>query len=210
MDWYQTISDLSQGELTEQRSRFLAACIPISTEQQAFDFIQSVRQKHWDAKHHVYAFLLKDGTARYSDDGEPQSTAGLPILEVMKKQGVCDVCMVVTRYFGGILLGTGGLVRAYSSAAKLALENARQVTMVSAVRCSLECDYALYAKVQKLLSQAGAAIDDSIFEETVFLTFCLPEDQTEQVQSALTAMSSGAVAFERLGACYMKKQGEDK
>ena len=110
---YKTVRRAAQDEFTEKRSRFIGYCAPVSTEAEATAFIEQLRRRHWDARHNVYAYSLREGNIRrYSDDGEPSGTAGMPVLDVIVKNGVCDVCVVVTRYFGGVLLGTGGVVRA--------------------------------------------------------------------------------------------------
>ena len=120
---YKTVKIESSDEFTEKRSRFIGYVKPVKTEAEATEFINSIRSKHWDARHNVYAYSLREGNIkRYSDDGEPSGTAGMPVLDVITKNEVYDVCVVVTRYFGGVLLGTGGLVRAYSQGSKIALE----------------------------------------------------------------------------------------
>ena len=110
---YKTVRKNAQDQFVEKRSRFIGYACPVQTEQEALDFITSKKSEHWDASHNVYAYILRDGTMRFSDDGEPQGTAGMPVLDVLRKSGVTDVVTVATRYFGGILLGGGGLVRAY-------------------------------------------------------------------------------------------------
>ena len=114
---YKTVRKNAQDQFVEKRSRFIGYACPVQTEQEALDFITSKKSEHWDASHNVYAYILRDGTMRFSDDGEPQGTAGMPVLDVLRKSGVTDVVTVATRYFGGILLGGGGLVRAYSHTA---------------------------------------------------------------------------------------------
>ncbi len=156
MQSYQTIEKEAADEFIEQRSRFIGYVKPVVTEQQALDFINEKRQKHWDATHNVYAYILRDGQLkRYSDDGEPHGTAGVPTLDVMVKSGVTDAVVVVTRYFGGILLGAGGLVRAYTKGAKIALEAGGIVTMESCSVCSLTCDYAQYGKLSGMIPSFG-------------------------------------------------------
>ncbi len=143
---YKTVRAAASGELTEKRSRFIGYCKPVSTEEEATAFIASIRSRHWDARHNVYAYSLREGNLRrYSDDGEPSGTAGMPVLDVLQKSGVTDVCVVVTRYFGGVLLGTGGLVRAYSQAARLGLNAAQVVPALL-----------LYALRKNRLAAAGA------------------------------------------------------
>ena len=136
---YKTPTIEAHGEFTEKRSRFIGYCKPVTSEEEATRFISQIRSKHWDARHNVYAYSLREGNIkRYSDDGEPSGTAGMPVLDVIVKNEVFDVCVVVTRYFGGILLGTGGLVRAYSQAAKLALDAGKvTISMARFPRLSL-------------------------------------------------------------------------
>jgi uncharacterized YigZ family protein len=129
----------------------------VSTEEEAVAFIAEIRSKHWDARHNVYAYSLRKGNlSRYSDDGEPSGTAGLPVLDVITKNGVTDVCVVVTRYFGGVLLGKGGLVRAYAQGAKLALAAGGVITMQSCRLCSLCCNYNQYGKVSATVMRQAA------------------------------------------------------
>ena len=138
---YKTVELESSDEFIEQRSKFIGYVKPVQTEQQALDFINEKRQKHWDATHNVYAYVLREGNIqRYSDDGEPHGTAGVPTLDVIIKSGVTDVVVVVTRYFGGILLGAGGLVRAYTKGAKIALDAGNIITMESCYTAVLQCD----------------------------------------------------------------------
>ena len=130
MKEYRTVSQEAKEEFTEKRSRFIGWIKPVKTEEEAIEYINAIKSQHWDAKHNVYAYSLREGQiSRYSDDGEPQGTAGVPVLEVLTHSGVTDAVIVVTRYFGGILLGTGGLVRAYSHAASIALKSAGVVIM---------------------------------------------------------------------------------
>ena len=144
-DSYKTVQLETCDEFTEKRSRFIGYIKPVQTEEEAIAFIQSIKTKHWDARHNVYAYCLREGQIkRYSDDVEPQGTAGIPTLDVLLKTGVTDVVVVVTRYFGGILLGGGGLVRAYSHATRLAVEKAQVITMAVCKLCALTCDYNQY------------------------------------------------------------------
>ena len=147
MEVYRTLQKSGERDFTEKKSRFIGYAFPVSTEKEAQDLLQMIRKRHWDAKHNVSAYVLKDGIQHCSDDGEPQGTAGVPVMNVILKNGVVDAMIVVTRYFGGILLGTGGLVRAYSHAASLALEDAGIVTMCPCKNLSLSCSYSQYGKV---------------------------------------------------------------
>ncbi|MBQ1659249.1 MAG: YigZ family protein, partial [Clostridia bacterium] len=142
---YKTVRNSGSDEFTEQRSRFIGYVCPVKTEAEALAFINEKKKLHWDARHNVYAYVLREsGIQRYSDDGEPHGTAGVPVLDIIVKSGITDVVVVVTRYFGGILLGTGGLVRAYTKGASIALKAGNIITMQSCNICSLSCDYTRY------------------------------------------------------------------
>ena len=136
---YSSLGKEASATYIEKKSEFIGYAAPVSTEEEAIAFIEKIRKKHADARHNVYAYLLRNGTTRYSDAGEPQGTAGIPTLEVIRKGGFCDAVIVVTRYFGGILLGAGGLVRAYTAAAKLACEAAGIVTYTERTAFTLDC-----------------------------------------------------------------------
>ena len=131
MQEYTTILDRAEDEFVERKSRFIGAIAPVETEEEALDFIAQIKHQHRDATHNTYAYVLKNGVKRYSDDGEPQGTAGVPMLDCLEKEGLVDVAVVVTRYFGGILLGAGGLVRAYSHGAKIAVDAASRKLMTT-------------------------------------------------------------------------------
>ena len=145
MNEYKTVEIENCDEFVEKKSRFIGYVKPVRTQQEAVDFISSIKSKHWDATHNVYAYVLRENNIqRYSDDGEPSGTAGVPVLDVLKKEGLTDVCCVVTRYFGGILLGGGGLVRAYSHSAKIAVDAAGVAEMCSWSECKIQSDYTLF------------------------------------------------------------------
>ena len=152
---YKTVLSNAKDEFVEKRSRFIGYCKPVTCEQEAVDFINEKRSEHWNATHNVYAYSLREGNIkRYSDDGEPSGTAGMPCLDVIVKNEIYDVCVVVTRYFGGVLLGTGGLVRAYSHGAKIALDAAKIVMMQNCLVCSARCTYNRYGKVSALVTKS--------------------------------------------------------
>lgn len=155
MENYITVDGLCEREITVERSRFIAVTAHVETEEEAAEFIAKKRAQFHDARHNVFAYSLKDGITRYSDDGEPHGTAGKPILDVISGSGVTDVCVVVTRYFGGVLLGTGGLVRAYSSSAKMSLECAQKVTVVPSTKYVLTCAYSDYEYLNKTIARFG-------------------------------------------------------
>lgn len=197
MEEYRTVSEEARGEFTERRSRFIGTAKPVRTEEEAMDFIRSVRADNREATHNVYAYALRAGQARrYSDDGEPQGTAGVPVLDVLLKSEVTDAAVVVTRYFGGILLGAGGLVRAYSHGASIALEAAGVITMGACFQASLKCDYSRYGKLLPLISEYGGTVDDSAFTDQVTLAFHIPCETLRKFQAALADCTCGDCAAE--------------
>lgn len=197
---YLTIREYASDEFTERKSRFIGHIAPVKTEEEALDFIAGLSKDHRDAGHNVYAYILREGgLSRCSDNGEPQGTAGVPVLEVLQREGLTDVCAVVTRYFGGILLGTGGLVRAYSHAAKLAVDAAAVLHMTPCAQVTVECDYAFYGKLTYLLPDFGARTEGSDFGERVALRLLLRCDQMDGFQKALTELSAGRVSALQTG-----------
>lgn len=189
---YLTVQAEGQDEFTEKKSRFIGSCRPVKTEQEALDFIAALKTKYWDASHNVYAYILREsGVQRFSDDGEPQGTAGIPVMDTLKKSGVTDVVVVATRYFGGILLGGGGLIRAYSHTATIALQAARKVTMRECLLLSASCDYSLYGRVQGVIPECGGVIDDTEFLENVTLRFHLAPEELGAFQKRLADATSG-------------------
>lgn len=192
MNSYKTVKQFACDELVEKRSRFIGYCKPVSTQDEAIAFINEIKSKHWDARHNVYAYVIRDeGVSRYSDDGEPQGTAGIPVLDVIRKRDITDCVIVVTRYFGGVLLGAGGLVRAYSAAAKLSVDAAVECEMQLCSVCSLSCSYTMYGKIPSLIARFSGAVDDSSFADEVTVIFHLPEDQLDPFNKALCEESSG-------------------
>ncbi len=191
---YKTVEREASPEFTEKRSRFIGYIKPVTTEEQALQFINSIRAKHWDATHNVYAYVLREqNTCRYSDDNEPQGTAGMPVLDVIRKSGLTDVCVVVTRYFGGILLGGGGLVRAYSHSASLATEAAGVIFMRGCALCTLECTYNQYGKLQSLIPEMGGVVDSSDFADKVNMSFHIPFSELQPLRKKVTDATSGTV-----------------
>ncbi|MBQ5996225.1 MAG: YigZ family protein [Clostridia bacterium] len=204
MSSYKTVKQKACGEFTEKRSRFIGYACPVSTEEQANEFISEIKSKHWDARHNVYAYILKDGNfKKYSDDGEPQGTAGMPVLEVIGKSGLCDVCVVVTRYFGGILLGGGGLFRAYTKAASLALESACPVTMELCSVLSIKCDYSAHQKLQKLLEKNEAHITDTDYAEEVTVRFYVRNEDEKKIKELIFDFSGGKIRAEKTEERYL-------
>ena len=183
------------GEVVDRRSRFIAQLRHVESEREADAFIAEVRARHHDARHNVPAWILSDGRERCSDDGEPQRTAGMPTLEVLRGTGLQDVCCVVTRYFGGTLLGPGGLVRAYTAATQEAVAAAETedilVTMTQVTRVVCQIPYALYDRVTRLVSDCGGKVRDSLFAEDVQLTLSFLAGQEARFVSAMRELASG-------------------
>lgn len=191
---YKTVQKASNDEFVEKRSRFIGYCTPVKSAQEAVDFINAKRSEHWNATHNVYAYSLREGNIkRYSDDGEPSGTAGMPVLEVITNNDVFDVCIVVTRYFGGVLLGTGGLVRAYSKGAKLALQASKIVLRQNCFVCSADCSYNQYGKVSSLIMGVGASIDDTIYADRVLIKFHIKPELFSLLNKQLADATSGEV-----------------
>ena len=184
----------AQAEYIEKKSRFIGQVFPVTSEQEAKGFIESVRKQHYDARHNCWCYILKDGQKRYSDDGEPQGTAGQPMLNVFEREGVVDVLCVVTRYFGGILLGAGGLCRAYTKAAKDALDAAGIASMQPWLREQFDISYTLFERVKLLLAQLDGVLEDTQYGAGITVTCRIPEAKDAQLRTALRELSSGSVA----------------
>ncbi len=196
VEGYKTILNSCSVETEVKHSRFIATVCPCKTEEEATEFIASMRKKYWDAKHNVYAFSLREnGTRRFSDDGEPHSTAGLPVMEVLNHSGITDIAIVVTRYFGGILLGTGGLVRAYSEAARLALQTADVVTILPAKSFEIKCDYGDYESLLKLLEGFEVKILSTDFTHNVSLKVAVKAELYNDLQLKCTDKFCARIPF---------------
>lgn len=200
-DTYTTLAEVAEIEYVERKSVFLGYAAPVTSEEAALAIIKERKSAMPDATHHVFGYHMKGGIlARYSDDGEPQGTAGMPVLETIRKSGADDALVVVTRYFGGILLGAGGLVRAYANAAHLALEAARIVTYESYAELRIACSYSDYQKYLSQLPRFGALIDDTVFAADVTLCFAVKKPLVDDVRALVREISAGA--------CEVKVCGE--
>jgi len=192
---YKTIEAFAQAQFTEKRSIFIGALMPAKTEQEALDFIAKIKSENREATHNVYAYIIREGNLRrFSDDGEPSGTAGRPVLEVLEKEGLTNVAAVVTRYFGGTLLGAGGLVRAYTRAVKDAVDASAILVMRPAAVIELHTDYTLYGKLLYILPNYSASVEKSEFGSDIFLQIVLPKTQLEAFGKELGELSSGAVS----------------
>ncbi len=178
---YKTVKKSGTGEYTEKRSRFIAHVKPVSSEEEALSFLNEIKQKYWDARHNVYAYVIRENNIqRYSDDGEPSGTAGVPVLEMIKKEELWDIVVVVTRYFGGILLGTGGLVHAYSKAAKEGILNAEIKEVVLCRHIEINCDYNLSGKAEYEINLFGDVIKgDTVYGERVIFNVYVPTEKAD-------------------------------
>lgn len=208
---YKIVYRGGEGEIIEKKSRFIAAVAPAESEEEALAFIESVRKKHYDARHNCPAFVIGKNKelTRCSDDGEPSGTAGKPILEVLLGAGLTNTVVVVTRYFGGTLLGTGGLVRAYTQAVQEALKNVGIATMRYGSIISIETDYTDLGKIQYLLGNKGIPIADSVYTDKVTLKIQIPKEQVEPLMKELTEQTAGRVHCEVLeDGYYMEKEEE--
>ena len=205
MTEYKTIQQEAAGEITEKKSRFIATLRPVSTEEEALAFIAEMKKKYWDARHNCSAYII--GTdkplERCSDDGEPSRTAGMPMLEVLKGSGLSNVCAVVTRYFGGILLGTGGLVRAYQAATAEGIKNSAILTCKYLNRIKLTLDYTAYGKVQYYAVSEHLSMDEPVFSDSVSVTFSLSDEERGKLLSYATEATSGKAGIEDLGKSWV-------
>lgn len=199
---YRTITKEADAEFTERRSRFIGHAMPVSSEEDALAFVAMIKEQHGDATHNVWAYNLKNGRQRYSDDGEPQGTAGPPVLEVLQKERLVDAAVVVTRYFGGVLLGAGGLVRAYSHGAKLALEAACPAQVFLCQDWRVEIEYGLYGKLQYLLPDYHAKVLASDFSQQVTLTVRMRKEQSSRFCAAVQDLTRGQWQPQLVGECY--------
>lgn len=195
---YGTVLQEAEASFVEKRSRFIGRCRPVATEEEAQDFIAGVRKRHWDATHNVWAYVLRNGNMRYSDDGEPQGTAGQPALNVLLKRELTDCAVVITRYFGGILLGAGGLTRAYAQGAAQAVQAAGEVDMRPCMRGDIVCSYAQYGMVVPLVAACGGVVEEADYTETVRVRFHLPEERRTELEKALTERSCGSLMVEEV------------
>ena len=194
---YQTVSTPSEIENVEKRSRFIGRCWPVTDEREALLILEQTRKAGWDATHHCYAYVLRSGAARYSDDGEPSGTAGMPMMDALKRIGVTDTLVIVTRYFGGILLGAGGLVRAYSKAACDAIRAANIVRMLPCVAFDVRCPYSYWNTVRMLCEQHGR-VEDVAFAEAVRCTVWIRTERKDAFLRALTERTEGRIVPEAI------------
>lgn len=197
MNSYTTIEGRAVAEIEEKKSRFIASVAHVETEEEALSFLEEIRAENRMARHNVYAYILREGGAgtegrvRYSDDGEPQKTAGLPTLEVIRHAGLTDVAVVVTRYFGGVLLGTGGLVRAYTQATQAGIEAAKTVVVSQCVDVTVRMDYSAYDQMTRLAADFEAKTVDVRYAENVAMVLRMLDGTQEPLLAKLTELFRG-------------------
>ena len=201
---YRMLSKGAQAELVEKKSRFIATIRPVSSEEEAVAFIEEMKKKYYDARHNCSAFVIgsKGELTRSSDDGEPSGTAGRPMLEVLTGSGIRNIAAVVTRYFGGVLLGIGGLVRAYSGAVKMALEQCETITRRYGVQMLIKTDYNGVGKIQYLLGSKDVVIQDSVYAADVQMTVLVPIEEYDRLCKELVEATNGRVGLEEVEKLY--------
>lgn len=208
---YKAVYQGGENEIVEKKSRFIATVIPAEDEETALEFIESMKKKYWNATHNCYAYVIgeRNELQRCSDDGEPGGTAGRPMLDVLLGEEIHNAAVVVTRYFGGTLLGTGGLVRAYSSATKAGLESSVIITKIYGVKLRIETDYMGLGKIQYILGQRGLKILDSEYSDRVVLRVLIPQTELDAVKAELVEGTSGQAVMEvEAECCYAEINGE--
>ncbi len=199
-DEYKTIHEYGEDEIIINKSRFIGYCKPVDTEEAAIEFIDEIKEKHKDATHNVFAYVIGESSniQRYSDDGEPSGTAGIPILEVLKKEDLRNTVVVVTRYFGGIKLGAGGLIRSYIKGAKVGLDASKIIKKVLHSKIKFRLEYTLYGKVENELLANKYTVEDVIYDEAVNIVVLCRSDKTEELISLMKNLTSGSVEYEEL------------
>lgn len=198
---YRTVREASETEYVVNRSRFIGRCFPVTDEAEALSILERIRKAHWDATHNCFAYILRSGAARYSDDGEPQGTAGLPMMEVLKKRGVTDLLVVSTRYFGGILLGAGGLVRAYTRSASDAVEAAGLVSMEPCTTFSVQLPYPYRNAVWSVFECFGT-VGATDYGAEITAEFRCRSVDTDAFLKALSDRTEGRVGAKAVGQSY--------
>ena len=192
----------AQAAFVEKRSTFIGHVWPVETEEEARRYIEETKKKHYDARHNCWCYLIKDGPVRYSDDGEPQGTAGQPMLNVFQREGVCNVVCVVTRYFGGVLLGAGGLVRAYTQSAKDALDAAGISVVRRWVELAVPCPYGYFERVKQEVGVLGGALGQVEYTDRVTVHALLPEEKAEEFSQRMVELSAGSFTAAELGETF--------
>jgi len=202
LDEYLVPTGFGEDEFIEKKSRFIGRAWPVETEEEALAKIQEMKKQHYDATHNCWAYIIKDGAVRFSDDGEPGGTAGMPMLQVLQREGLYNIVCVVTRYFGGILLGAGGLVRAYTKGAKIAVDAAGKSMKRVWTALYVPIPYSFYERVKLEVDAFGGILRDTQFGMDVELEILMPEAQAQPFLNRLTDMSSGTIEGMETGQEY--------
>ena len=202
MNEYLVPSEYGEDEFIEKKSRFIGRIWPVETEEEALARIQEMKKKHYDATHNCWAYIIRDGAVRFSDDGEPGGTAGMPMLQVLQREGLFNAVCVVTRYFGGILLGAGGLVRAYTKGAKIAVDAAGKSMKRVWTVLYVPCPYSFYERVRLEAEGFGGIVRKADFGAEVELELLFPEAKTQEFLDRLTDMTAGTVESMEIGQEY--------
>lgn len=208
---YKTVYQGANAEIVEKKSRFIADVFPVSSEEEAMECLEKIKKQYWDARHHCWAYVIREERTleRCSDDGEPSGTAGKPILEVIKGSQIENALVVVTRYFGGTLLGTGGLVRAYTAASREGLSHSMIITKIHGFKLKIRTDYTGLGKIQYILGQRGLSIMDTDYSDTVELTVLVPGQEERAIISEITEGTNGKSEMSRAGECWFAKIGQE-
>lgn len=194
---YKTVSKISECMIVEKKSKFIASVFPVDNEPLALDYLSKVKSKYPDATHHVYAYIIDENNIfRYSDDGEPSGTAGMPVLDTIRKEGIVDCLVVVTRYFGGTLLGTGGLVHAYGASAKEGLLKSEIITRCLCNIVSVRVDYSLSGKIQYKAASENYIVEDTIYGEDVEFLICIKPEETQRFIKDIADLTNGKAVME--------------
>ena len=203
---YRTLAKPAVAEFTERKSRFIASVRPVANEAEALDFIAQIRSKYYDATHNVHAYIMRENNIqRYSDDGEPNGTAGIPVLEVMRKENICDAVVVITRYFGGVMLGAGGRVRAYGSACKMGIDES---TIVERVLCDvfeITTDYNMLGKLQYYINENGFILENTEYLQEVKLTLLSEEQYSQKLVQDITELTNAQARCKNAGKKFIDK-----
>ena len=202
MNEYRIPASPGEAELTEKRSRFLGHVRMVESEEEAKAFIAEMKRKYYDARHNCWCYAIRDGAERYSDDGEPQGSAGIPMLEVLRRRGVTNAVCVVTRYFGGVLLGTGGLLRAYTQSTADALAAAGVAVVRAWTEAEARCSYAQAERMKTEAAALGAVTEDVVYGADVTLKLLIPQEKTEAVKARLFDASAGSVCLAVTGGSF--------
>lgn len=203
MEAFKTVFKEAENEITEKKSRFIAHIKPVQTEEEAMEYINGIKTKYWDARHNVYAYVLGSNLQKYSDDGEPQGTGGMPTLQVIKNFDLQNVVIVITRYFGGVLLGASGLARAYGRCAKEGLLASQIVTKMYCKRVELSINYSQLGRVQSEVYNLGYILSDTVYEDDVKVNVLVPQEELDKFKKAINDVLSGQVNFSIKGSAII-------